>query len=71
MLIKYQTLNEFQFLKISLSPLYHVHPLCGYLDINRAITAENSSLPIGGSRTQRTFGFQAQVDNHLAMPTTV
>ena len=31
---------------ISLTPLYHIHPLHRHLDISRAITAKSSSLHI-------------------------
>ena len=34
---------------ISLSPLYHFHPLYGHLDISWAITAESSPLHIASS----------------------
>ena len=37
---------------ISLTPLYHFPSLYKHLDICRAITVENSSLHIAGSRTQ-------------------
>ena len=37
---------------ISLSPLYHFHPLHRHLDINRAITAESWPLHIASSRTR-------------------
>ena len=30
---------------ISLTPLYHFHPLHGHLDVSRAITADSSPLP--------------------------
>ena len=36
---------------ISLTPLYHCHPLHRHLDISRAITAESSPLHIASSRT--------------------
>ena len=36
---------------ISLTPLYHFHPLHRHLDISRAITAENSPLHIASSQT--------------------
>ena len=37
---------------ISLTPLYHFHPLHRHLDISRVITAESSPLHIGRSWTQ-------------------
>ena len=37
---------------ISLTPLYHFHPLHRHLDISRAITADSSILHIAS-----TFGF--------------
>ena len=37
---------------ISLSPLYHFHPLYRHLDIGWAITAESSPLHITSSRTR-------------------
>ena len=37
---------------ISLTPHYHFHLLHRHLDINRAITAENSPLHIGSSQTR-------------------
>ena len=50
---------------ISLTPHYYYHPLHRHLDISRAITAENSALHIGSSRTRTgTFGFRSQVDTH-------
>ena len=36
---------------LSLSPLYHFHPLRKHLDINRAISVERSPLYIPSSRT--------------------
>ena len=52
---------------ISLSPLYHFHPLHRYLDISQVITAESSPLHIASSQTQTgTFVFQVQVANHQA-----
>ena len=38
---------------ISLTPLYHFHPLHRHLDISRAITALSSPLHIAGSRTRK------------------
>ena len=50
---------------ISLTPLYHFHPLHRHLDISHAITAESSPPDIASSRTRTgTFGFRAQVANH-------
>ena len=37
---------------ISLTPLYHFHPLHRHLDVSWAITAENSPLHIASSRTR-------------------
>ena len=37
---------------ISLTPLYHFHPLHRHRDISRAITAESSPLHVGSSRTR-------------------
>ena len=37
---------------ISLSPLYHSHPLHSHLDISQTITAESSFLHIASSRTR-------------------
>ena len=37
---------------ISLTPLYHFHPLQRHLDINRPITAESSPLHTASSRTR-------------------
>ena len=37
---------------ISLTPLYHLHPLHRHLDIIWAITAESSPLYIASSRTR-------------------
>ena len=37
---------------ISLSPLYHPHPLHSHLDISQTITAESSFLHIASSRTR-------------------
>ena len=37
---------------ISLSPLYHFHPLYRHLDISRAVIAESSPLHIASSRTR-------------------
>ena len=40
---------------ISLSPLYHFHPLHRHLDISRATVAESSPLQIGSSRTRTGY----------------
>ena len=37
---------------VSLTPLYHFHPLHRHLDISRAITAESSPLHIVSSRAR-------------------
>ena len=37
---------------ISLTPLYHFHPLHRHLDISRTITAESSPLHVASSRTR-------------------
>ena len=37
---------------ISLTPLYHFHPLHRHLDIHRAITGESSPLHRASSRTR-------------------
>ena len=50
---------------ISLTPLYHFHPLHRYLDISRAIIADSSILHITTSSTRTgTVGFWAQVANN-------
>ena len=50
---------------ITLTPLYHFHPLHRQLDISRAITAGSSPLHIASSRTRTgTFRFRVQVANH-------
>ena len=72
----FTTIHESQDLQgigegISLTPLYHFHPLYRHRDISRAITARSSPLHIGSSRTRTgTFGFRAQVANHQAMRPT-
>ena len=45
---------------ISLTPLYHLHPLHRHLDISRAIAAGSSPLHIASSQTQtRNLWFQS------------
>ena len=48
---------------ISLTLLYHFHPLHRYLEISWAITAESSPLLAAGLELE-TFSFQEQVVNH-------
>ena len=49
---------------ISLTSLYHFHPLHRHQGISRVITAESLPLHIGSSRTRTgTFGFRVQVTN--------
>ena len=50
---------------ISLTPLYHFHPLYRHLDISQVIAAESSPLRIAGSRTQtRNLWFLSEVAKH-------
>ena len=48
------------------TPHYHFHPLCGHLDINRAITAENSPLHIASNRT-RTGNLKSTIKTFLSL----
>ena len=49
---------------ISLTPLYHFHPLHRHLDIIQVITVESSPLHIAAGLESGTYGFWAQVANH-------
>ena len=49
---------------ISLTPLYHFHPLHRHLDITQVITVESSLLHIAAGLKSGTYGFRAQVANH-------
>ena len=53
---------------MSLTPLYHFHPLPKYLDISRVITAESSPMHIqlAAGLEPETFGYRAQVTSHQA-----
>ena len=51
---------------MSLTPLYHFHPLHKYLDISRVITGESSPMHIqlAAGLEPETFGYRAQVTIH-------